>query len=82
MVARGEDLQAAVAKLAALPLQLAAKPWAGVLWNLSTKTMIVKHKKLVPNLFLHMVGEKPAPKSYDLLAQYRKVTGLKNAHLP
>lgn len=82
MVDRGQNLQTAVAKLASVPLQLNAKPWIGVLWNPSTKTMIVKHKKLVPNLFLHLVGEKPAPSNYNLLAQYRRATGLKNARLP
>lgn len=82
MVDRGETLQVAVKKLAACPLQLTAKPWVGVLWNPSAKTMIVKHKKLVPNLFLHMVGEKPTSNSYDLLVQYRKATGLEDARLP
>jgi len=82
MIDRGEKLQAAVRRLAACPLQLNAKPWVGVLWNSSAKTMIVKHKKLVPNLFLHMVGEKPMPNNYDLLLQYRKATGLEDARLP
>lgn len=82
MVDRGEKLQAAVMRLATCPLQLNARPWVGVLWNPSAKTMIVKHKKLVPNLFLHMVGEKPMPNNYDLLTQYRKATGLEDARLP
>lgn len=82
MVDRGEKLQAAVMRLATCPLQLNTKPWVNVLWNPSTKTMIVKHKKLVPNLFLHMVGEKPTPNSYDLLTQYRKATGIEDARLP
>ena len=51
MVDRGHHLESAVAKLAAVPLQLTEEPWTGVLWNTSTKTMIVKHQKLAMNLF-------------------------------
>jgi DNA sulfur modification protein DndB len=82
MVDRGEMLQTSVAKLARVSLQLSTKPWVGVLWNPSTKTMIVKNKKLVPNLFLYMVGENLVPDNYDLLAQYRRATGVENARLP
>jgi DNA sulfur modification protein DndB len=82
MVDRGKMLQTSVAKLACVPLQLNTKPWLGVLWNPSAKTMIVKNKKLAPNLFLYMVGENLVPGNYDLLAQYRKATGVENARLP
>lgn len=82
MVDREENLQTAIAKLASVPLQLNVKPWVGVLWNPAARTMIVKHKKLVPNLFLHLVGEKSVPDTYNLLTQYRRATGLKNARLP
>ena len=75
-------LEVAVAKLASVPLQLKAKPWDGVLWSSSTQTMIVKYKKLVTNLFLHMAREKPMQKTYDLLGEYRRVLGVKNARLP
>lgn len=82
MVDRGKPLEVAVKKLSVCPMQLEAKPWVGVLWNQTANTMIVKNKKLVLNIFLHMVGEKPAPKTYDLLKQYRKATGLEHARLP
>lgn len=82
MVDNGESIPGAVATLSRVPLRLTDKPWAGVLWNPIAKTMIVKHKKLVPNLFLHMVGNKLSPKIYDLLTHYRKATGLETARLP
>ena len=82
MVDSGGTIQDAVETLSEVPLQLTSKPWVGVLWNPSAKTMIVKHKRLVLNLFLHMVGEQPSPKNFDLLAQYRRATGLETARLP
>lgn len=82
MVDRGLKPGTAVKRLANCPLQLSAKPWVDVLWNPSARTMIVKHKRLVPNLFLHMVGQKPVPSNYDLLAQYRKAIDSEEAHLP
>lgn len=82
MVDHGQRLNAAVAKLAAVPLRLADRPWAGVLWNTSTKTMIVKHKKLAMNLFLHLAHTKPSPEDFDTLESYREVLGDPRAKLP
>ena len=42
MVDRGEKLGNVVAKLSTVPLQLTDEPWVGVLWNTSTKTMVLK----------------------------------------
>jgi DNA sulfur modification protein DndB len=81
MVDRGHRLDAAVAKLAAVPLKLNHRPWAGVLWNTSTKTMIVKHKKLAMNLFLHFAHTKPSPEGFETLEQYRQVLGDPRAKL-
>jgi DNA sulfur modification protein DndB len=81
-VDRGERLDAAVAKLAAVPLRLTDRPWAGALWNTSTKTMIVKHKKLAMNLFLHLAHTKPSPRDFDTLERYREVLGDPRARLP
>lgn len=82
MVDRGQPLESAVAKLATVPLQLTDRPWAGVLWNTSTKTMIVKHKKLAVNLFLHLAHNRPSPESFDVLEGYREVLGNPRARLP
>jgi DNA sulfur modification protein DndB len=82
MVDRGGELDSAVAKLAGVPLQLNEKPWNGVLWNSSTKTMIVKHKKLAMNLFLHLTHNRPSPESFNILERYREVLGDPQAKLP
>lgn len=81
MVDRNQHLESAVAKLAAVPLQLTDRPWIGVLWNASTKTMIVKHKKLAMNLFLHLAHDRPSPESFDVLERYREVVGNPRAKL-
>lgn len=73
MIDRGEKVEEAVARLSSVPLQLTDEPWAGVLWNSSTKTMILKYTKLAVNLFLHMAGEKPDPRKYNILRTYQKV---------
>lgn len=75
LVDRGASVQGAVRKLSKVPLQLDEQPWTGVLWNSATQTMIVRHKKLVTNLFLHVVGAVSYPPNYETLDQYRKVVG-------
>jgi len=75
MVDRGEEINNAVSKLAAVPLQLTDRPWAGILWNTSTNTMIVKHKPLAMNLFLHLAHTQPSPSTFETLRQYREVLG-------
>ncbi len=82
MVDRGEKLENAVAKLSAVSLQLTDEPWVGVLWNASTKTMVLKYTKLAMNLFLYTVGEKPDPRTYDILKTYREVLGEPKKLLP
>ena len=82
MVDRGEKLEGAVARLSSIPLQLTDEPWLGVFWNDATKTMILKHAKLAVNLFLHMAGEKPNPRKFDVLKRYRDVLGEPEKILP
>lgn len=82
MVDRGVELEKAVSKLSAVPLQLTDEPWVGVLWKPSTKTMLLKYKKLAENLLLHMVREKPHPQTYDVLKSYREVLGEPGKRLP
>jgi hypothetical protein len=82
MIDRGAKLENAVAKLSAVPLQLTDEPWVGILWNPSTKTMVLKYTKLAVNLFLYMVGEKPDPRTYDILKTYREVLGEPKKSLP
>lgn len=82
MIDRGEKVEKAVARLSSVPLQLTDDPWVGVLWNGSTKTMILKHAKLAVNLFLHLVSEKPDPRTFDLLKRYREALGEPEKSLP
>jgi DNA sulfur modification protein DndB len=81
MLDRGQELESAVATLATVPLHLTDKPWDGVLWNASTKTMIVKYRKLAMNLFLHMAHSRPSPNNFDTLARYREVIGVPQARI-
>ena len=82
MADRGHHVRSAVARLATVPLQLTDEPWSGVLWNASTKTMIVKHKKLAVNLFLYLTRNKPSPDTFHVLERYREVLGNPRARLP
>lgn len=82
LVDRGQRVELVVAKLATVPLQLTDKPWDGVLWSTSTKTMLVKHKKLAMNLFLYLAHDKSSPESFDILARYCEVLGNPRAKLP
>lgn len=82
LVDRGLSLEAAVGRLSRVPLQLTDEPWVGILWNDSTNTMILKNKRLVVNLFLHLIGEQPTPRTFDVLGNYRKALGDPHKELP
>lgn len=82
MVDRGAKLENAVARLSTVPLQLTDEPWVSVLWNASTKTMILKHTKLAVSLFLYMAKEKPSPQTFDLLKKYQEALGDSEKFLP
>jgi hypothetical protein len=82
IVDRQQTLERAVERLSVIPLQLTEEPWRGVLWNDSTKTMILKHARLAMNLFLYMVGEEPTPRTFDLLTRYREALGMPEKNLP
>ena len=73
MTDRGQKLESAVSVLAKAPLRLTDQPWVGVLWNSSTKTMIVKYKKLAMNLFLYLARSEPSPRNFNTLERYREV---------
>ena len=82
MIDRGIEVEIAVSKLSGVPLQLTDEPWGDVLWNASTKTMLLKYKKLAENLFLYLVKEKSNPQTYDVLKSYREVLGEPEKRLP
>ena len=79
---RGITVQEAVKRLAKISLNLEGIVWSGVLWNAANKTMILKNGKLALEIMLHLVGEPPSTKNYQLLTQYRKAVDDPTAKLP
>ncbi len=73
---RNVSMEGAIKALSKVPLYLDQRPWTGVLWNPTAKKVIWGNDLLAQNLFLHMVGELPPPKSksapYNLIEAYRK----------
>jgi hypothetical protein len=74
-------MDSAVKKLSEIPLTLNSKPWIGTLWDPVGGGRMRKsiNNNLVRNLMLRLVGEEVHPKSYDLVAQYKKSLGDENA---
>ena len=69
--------------LTRVPLQLGEAPWLNVLWNPNTKRMAeTKNALLAKNIFLHSISEPPDPPNFDILSNYRNVTGQPTANLP
>jgi DNA sulfur modification protein DndB len=62
-----------IANLAKLPRNLAKKPYAGILWDVSEKKMITSKQVLARRLMLYMVGEKVEKSA--LLADYAAALG-------
>lgn len=67
------SLEESVAHVAQLPRQLGDVPYAGVLWNINTRTMVNKNRVLTRNLLLYMLGEKVAVDK--LKKDYKAVLG-------
>ena len=76
-VLRSRDIptEDAVAHLCKAPMELSQPPWVRVLWNPTTLRMINSYRTLGEALFLHMVGEPPRSKSYDLEGKYQALYG-------
>jgi DNA sulfur modification protein DndB len=79
---RNMPMAEAIKLLCSQEMNLNSEPWLKVLWNPSTNNMLTKYKLLAQNLFLHLIGQKPSPLNYDLLAQYRTVKEMPKAKLP
>jgi len=77
LMTRGASVRRAVQRLSGVPLDLAKPPWAQVLWDPQRRRMITNSGPLAHNLFLHLVGEKPEPSTFDLEGRYLKATGTK-----
>ena len=80
---RGHSMPRAILMLTRVPLELGEAPWLNVLWNPNTKRMAeTKNALLAKNILLHAISEAPDPANFDILSQYRNVTGQPTADLP
>ena len=69
-------------KLAAkLPRKLNEAPYEGLMWNVSTKTILNSHKVTLREILLYMVGASKMS-AKDLVTRYRKEIGDQRAELP
>lgn len=72
---RGDSADAAVKRLAKVPLNLNSSLWTGVFWRPETNTMLTKYVSLAHNIFLHEVGVPPAKRKLNVEQEYKRVTG-------
>lgn len=80
---RGEEMKRAVETLSSTPMDLNDPPWQYVLWNPSTKRINSKVSSILPeSILLHFVNQPPRKANYNLLDEYRKVTGNPKEELP
>ena len=64
-----------------LPRNLSEAPYAGLMWNTSTSTIVNSHKVTLREVLLYILGDSKYSDA-TLLARYRKDTGGENAVLP
>ena len=64
-----------------LPRNLLEAPYAGLMWNTSTSTIVNSHKVTLREVLLYMLGDSKYSDT-TLLARYRKDTGDESAVLP
>jgi len=67
--------ETAIRYLCSVPMQLAQLPWERVMWDPTTNKMVNSNRALAGALFLHMVGQTPKSKTYDLEERYQALYG-------
>ena len=72
---RAMSTEDAVSHLCLAPMELSRPPWVNVMWNPTSGRMINSYRTLGEALFLHMVGQPPRSKNYDLEVKYQAVYG-------
>lgn len=80
---RDMSLQQAVKLAARLPRELTEEPFAELMWNTKTSTIVNTHKVTLREILLYMLGKQS--KNYPekkLLERYRQETGNDEAELP
>lgn len=78
---RDHSLTQSVKLASKLPRNLSEAPYAGLMWNTSTSTIVNSHKVTLREVLLYMLGDSKYSNE-TLLARYRKDTGDENAALP
>ena len=67
---RGISAERAVMSLCRLPTDISQRPWRYVLWNPNTRSMVNDYRAVAEALFLHMLGQSPRSRKYDLRSRY------------
>ena len=75
------SLTQAVKLASKLPRNLSEPPYAGLMWNTSTSTIVNDHRVTLREVLLYLLGDSKYSDA-ALLARYRKDTGDENAALP
>jgi len=78
---RDLSLAEAVKRAALLPRDLTEEPFAELMWDTSTSTIVNSHKVTLRETLLHMLGRSKLPEK-ALLERYRKEVGDDTADLP
>ena len=76
------SLERAVDLAARLPRQLDAEPYAGLMWEPTSRTMLNGHKVTLREILLFMLGKTPRFDHAVLVERYQKETGNVDAVLP
>jgi DNA sulfur modification protein DndB len=82
MMDRGMEMKDAVAQLSSVSMRLNAPPWRNILWDPNRKKINNNVSPLLTeSVLLHCVDQEPRSQKYNLLAEYRKMTGDDNARI-
>ena len=78
---RDHSLEEAVKLVTKLPRKLSEPPFAELMWNTSTNTIIKSHRVILREVLLYMLGGSKLSDE-DLAERYRRETGNERALLP
>ena len=70
MRSRGISTDQAVKGLCRVPKDISQRPWRYILWNPNTLSMINSYRPVAEALYLHMLGESPRGRRYNLRSRY------------
>ena len=77
------DLEQAIELVSRLPRKLGSEPYAGLMWDTGTRTIINRHKVTLREVLCHMVGcSQYKYKEEELLQRYQSALGDETITLP